>query len=106
MTTNDPFTPPRILRNPHIQSILNSVGPRKIRAKRMVQQLNSTTLILTAKDGTRLSAEYDRSHAIRDGASSKGLIILSISVVSISLVSSTLVVIILLGMAPLQKHKK
>lgn len=76
MTTNDPFTPPRILRNPHIQSILNSVGPRKIRAKRMVQQLNSTTLILTAKDGTRLSAEYDRSHAIRDGASSKGLIIL------------------------------
>lgn len=61
MTTSDPFTPPRLLKNPHIQSILNSVGPRKFRAKRLVQQLNSESLILTAEDGTRLTAEYDRS---------------------------------------------
>lgn len=63
MTSHRPFTPPALLKNPHIQSILNSVGPRKIRAKRLVQRLNSETLILTAEDGTRLKAEYDRSTA-------------------------------------------
>jgi uncharacterized protein len=61
MTTNNLFTPPLLLRNPHIQSILNSVGPRKIRANRLAKQLNSEPLILTAKDGTRLAGEYDRS---------------------------------------------
>lgn len=67
MTANNAFTPPWLLRNPHIQSILNSVGPRKIRANRLVQRLNSETLILTAEDGTRLKAEYDRSPSANGG---------------------------------------
>jgi predicted alpha/beta-fold hydrolase len=67
MTANNPFTPPLLLRNPHIQSILNSVGPRKIRANRLVQRLNSETLILTAEDGTRLKGEYDRSPSANGG---------------------------------------
>ena len=61
MTANCTFTPPWSLRNPHVQSILNSVGPRKIRAKRLARKLCSQQLILTASDGTRLKAEFDRS---------------------------------------------
>lgn len=61
MTQNSRFTPPSMLKNPHIQSILNSLGPRKIRAKRLTKKLDSEMLTLTAKDGTRLLAEYDRS---------------------------------------------
>ena len=63
MTQNNRFTPPLMLINPHIQSILNSLGPRKIRAKRQAKKLDSEILTLTAKDGTRLLAEYDRSNA-------------------------------------------
>ena len=61
MTQNSRFTPPSMLKNPHIQSILNSLGPRKMRAKRLTKKLDSEMLTLTAKDGTRLLAEYDRS---------------------------------------------
>lgn len=61
MTAQNGFTPPLLLRNPHIQSVLNSLGPRKVRANRLVKQLNSETLVLTAEDGTRLVGEYDRS---------------------------------------------
>ena len=74
MTAQTPFTPPFLLRNPHVQSILNSVGPRKIRANRLVQRLNSEVLILTAADGTRLAAEYDRSPTA-DSPTSKGALI-------------------------------
>jgi predicted alpha/beta-fold hydrolase len=75
MTLNNAFSPPLLLRNPHIQSILNSVGPRKIRANRLVQRLNSETMILTATDGTRLKAEYDRS-PLTDSQKSKGALII------------------------------
>jgi predicted alpha/beta-fold hydrolase len=75
MTQKNRFTPPLLLRNPHIQSILNSVGPRKIRANRLVQRLNSETLILTAEDGTRLKAEYDRSPTANKQTSKRALII-------------------------------
>jgi uncharacterized protein len=61
MTQNSAFSPPLLLKNPHIQSILNSVGPRKIRANRLIKRLNSEILILKAEDGTRLMGEYDRS---------------------------------------------
>lgn len=61
MTANNAFTPPFILKNRHIQSILNSVGPRKIRANRLAKQLNSEVLTLSAKDGTRLLGKYDLS---------------------------------------------
>ena len=39
------------------------MGPRKIRAKRLQQRLDSEILVLTAEDGTRLVGEYDRSIA-------------------------------------------
>jgi len=61
MTVKQPFTPPYFLRNPHIQSILNSVGPRKLRAKRLVKKLDSQMLILTTAEGVRLAAEFDRA---------------------------------------------
>ena len=53
------FRPPRYLRNAHIQTILNSQGPRKLRARRILQRLSSSELILQAEDGTRLQAELD-----------------------------------------------
>lgn len=59
MTVDQIFTPPRHLRNPHIQSALNSVGPRKARAKRLAEKLNSEQLILTTGKGVRLAAEFD-----------------------------------------------
>jgi predicted alpha/beta-fold hydrolase len=67
MTHNTAFSPPLLLKNPHIQSIFNSVGPRKVRANRLVQRLNSEMLILTAEDGTRLKGEYDRSPTANGG---------------------------------------
>lgn len=53
------FLPPKHLRNPHLQSIMNSVGPRKIKARYLIKRLRSTNLVLKAKDGTRLLGEYD-----------------------------------------------
>ena len=61
MTVKPLFTPPRYCRNPHIQSALNSIGPRKIRANRLAAKLNSEYLILTTEAGVRLAAEYDLS---------------------------------------------
>ena len=61
MTVKPLFTPPRYCRNPHIQSALNSIGPRKIRANRLAAKLNSEYLILTTEAGVRLAAEYDIS---------------------------------------------
>ena len=59
MTVKQPFTPPYFLRNPHIQSILNSVGPRKFRAKRLIKKLDSQMLILNTAEDVRLAAEFD-----------------------------------------------
>ena len=56
------FSPPIYLKNRHVQSIMNSLGPRKIRAAQLLASLDSERLILTAKDGTRLLADHDRSH--------------------------------------------
>ena len=61
MSEKPSFSPPYILRNSHIQSILNSVGPRKIRAKRLMAKLNSQMLILETAEGVRLAAEFDRA---------------------------------------------
>lgn len=69
MTTK--FNPPSILRNRHLQTILNSYGPRYCRARTLRKQMNSNTLTLLSSDGTRLLAEYDRC---RDGT--RGLVIL------------------------------
>jgi len=55
------FNPPLHLQNAHIQSILNSVGPRKFRAKRLIKSMTSETLIFTTDKGVRLKGEFDRS---------------------------------------------
>ncbi len=59
----DIFEPPRYLRNAHVQTLLNSQGPRKLRARKILRRLSSETLILRAEDGTRLLAELDRAAA-------------------------------------------
>ena len=51
------------LRNAHLQTIFNSQGPRKWRARRLARQLHTQTLKLLATDGTRLLAELDRADA-------------------------------------------
>ena len=61
METNSNFRPPFYLQNAHIQSILNSVGPRKFRAKALVKSMSSETLTFTTDKGVRLKGEFDRS---------------------------------------------
>ncbi len=56
------YNPPRHLRNAHLQTVLNSQGPRKLRARKILQRLDSEHLILQSEDGTRLMAELD--HAV------------------------------------------
>ena len=75
MTVKRLFTPPRYCRNAHIQSAMNSIGPRKIRANRLTAKLNSKYLILTTEAGVRLAAEYDRSSE-RVAPSKNALVIL------------------------------
>ena len=55
------FTPPRYLQNPHLQTVLNSQGPRRLRARRILKNLVSKALTLQAEDGTRLLAELDHA---------------------------------------------
>ncbi|MFZ9037568.1 MAG: YheT family hydrolase [Gammaproteobacteria bacterium] len=59
------FKPPRHLRNAHIQTVLNSQGPRKLRAKIIQQRLSTQQLELHAEDGTLLLAELDGAAAPR-----------------------------------------
>jgi predicted alpha/beta-fold hydrolase len=59
------FNPPRYLQNPHLQTLLNSQGPRKLRARRILKSLASKTLTLQAEDGTRLLADFDHDVANR-----------------------------------------
>ncbi len=61
MNSPAPFLPPLHLRNAHLQSILNSQGPRLLRARGIARRLPSRELILQADDGTRLIAEFDRA---------------------------------------------
>ncbi|MDJ0778442.1 MAG: alpha/beta fold hydrolase [Gammaproteobacteria bacterium] len=66
MSSPAPFVPPRHLRNAHLQSILNSQGPRLWRAGRIQRALASEQRVLQADDGTRLLAEFDRAAAPSD----------------------------------------
>ena len=66
------FRVPGYLRNAHLQTVLNSQGPRKWRARRILGRLDSQSLVLVAEDGTRLLAELDRAH----GAVSTALVVL------------------------------
>ena len=53
------FKSPYYLRNAHLQTLLNSQGPRKLRARKILKGLSSEVLTLQAEDGTRLLAELD-----------------------------------------------
>ena len=53
------FKSPYYLRNAHLQTVLNSLGPRKLRARKILKGLSSEVLTLQAEDGTRLLAELD-----------------------------------------------
>ena len=61
MERSDLFKPPLHLRNAHIQTVLNSQGPRKLRARKIQNRLMTERLVLQARDGTRLLAELDRA---------------------------------------------
>ena len=54
------FKPPFYLRNPHLQTVLNSQGPRRLRARLLKRKLDTQCLTLEAEDGTRLLGELDR----------------------------------------------
>ena len=54
------FLPP-LLRNAHVQTLFNTIGPGCFLARRVGSVLHSETLVLGADDGTRLLAEFDRS---------------------------------------------
>jgi len=56
-----PYVAPGYLENAHLQTVLNSQGPRKWRARAIVRGLQSRSLVLTAADGTRLLAEFDQA---------------------------------------------
>jgi hypothetical protein len=57
---------PGYLRNAHLQTVLNSQGPRKWRAHRILRHFDSEPLVLVAEDGTRLLAELDRAGGSSD----------------------------------------
>ncbi len=61
MTAQNSFAPPLYLRNAHLQTIGNSQGPRRWRARRLQRELSSEVLTLDAADGTRLLADHDRA---------------------------------------------
>lgn len=56
-----PFNPPFYLKNRHIQSSLNSIGPRKFRATRLAKRMCSDTLFFTTDQGVTLKAVFDKS---------------------------------------------
>lgn len=62
MPDSNRFVAPRLLRNAHLQTIFNSQGPRKWRARRLARRLRTQTLLLRAADGTRLLAELDQAN--------------------------------------------
>lgn len=68
-----PFRPPVLLRNPHLQSILASTGPRKPLARLRARRLRSVarTELLACSDGVRLAGQYSAQ-----SGPSKGLAIL------------------------------
>ena len=65
MQPSNLFKPPRHLRNAHLQTVLNSQGPRRLRARSILKALSSEALILQAEDGTRLLAELDQAQNSR-----------------------------------------
>ena len=56
-----PFKPPFYLRNCHIQSALNSVGPRKLRGSILAKKMQSETIFFTTDYGVTLKGVFDIS---------------------------------------------
>ncbi len=61
MKDSTAYKSPRYLRNAHVQTMLNSQGPRYLRARKILKRLSPENLILHAEDGTRLLAEFDHA---------------------------------------------
>ncbi len=61
------FSPPAYLKNQHVQSVMNSQGPRRVRAWMIQRKLDSESIELEADDGTRLLAELDRAASPNGG---------------------------------------
>lgn len=61
MSSQKLFKPPLHLRSAHLQTVLNSQGPRRLRARGILKKLATEALTLEADDGTRLVAELDRT---------------------------------------------
>ena len=57
----DTFQPPIYLRNKHVQSIMNSVGPRKLRAKQLAKSMLSEKITITTDKNVKLTAEFDQA---------------------------------------------
>ena len=66
MITSNNFNPPNYLKNPHIQSILNSIGPRKLRSIVIQKKLATRQLILKSRHGARLAADFDSARISND----------------------------------------
>jgi predicted alpha/beta-fold hydrolase len=62
MSSSSQFQPPRLLRNPHLQSIMASTGPRRRLVRRRATNLlsHSESILLDGGDGVRLLAELSR----------------------------------------------
>jgi predicted alpha/beta-fold hydrolase len=67
MDDSSPYNPPIYLRNGHVQTVLNSQGPRRFRARSLQKRIDTHQIILQADDGTRLLADFDRSPARASG---------------------------------------
>lgn len=63
------YRPPRLLRNPHLQSVLASAGPRHWLVRHRAKQLlrASRTELLTCSDGVRLQGEVALQRPGNDG---------------------------------------
>ena len=67
--TIDTFKPAPLLRNPHLQSILASIGPRKLLVRRQARQLiaDAESHIIECSDGVRLQGELSCQPGNRKG---------------------------------------
>ena len=59
MISSNDFHPPNHLKNAHIQSIMNSIGPRKYRSILIQKKLTTRQLILKSHNDIRLVADFD-----------------------------------------------
>ncbi|MAJ87755.1 MAG: alpha/beta fold hydrolase [Cellvibrionales bacterium TMED148] len=59
MNNSNTFNPPNYLKNAHIQSVMNSIGPRKIRAIVIQKKLSTRQLILKSRNDASLIADFD-----------------------------------------------